>query len=275
MVAALTFAALLVTAVPVAASEGSELYSSLCASCHGAQGEGRGSFPALAQNPVADDEAQLDSVIRSGKGIMPPFSHLSEEDIAALVGYVRTTWGTTSDTSGEGASEDGAGGGTTDTTGATGGTQGEPETLPPGDATEGASLFVGAVAFESGAPPCVSCHVAGSEGRIAGSRTLGTDLTDLASRAGGAVGVAGMLAAPAFPVMLAAYEGHPLTGQERAHLGAYFEHLAAGGAASYPLLAGRLWIVGALGAAVLFALMGLLWPRRRVTAAERLRGGAR
>lgn len=275
MIAALTLATLLVTTVPVAASDGNELYSSLCASCHGVEGAGRGSFPALDKNPVADDEAQLDSVIRSGKGIMPAFSHLSDEDIAALVGYVRATWGTTSDTSGEGGSEDGAGGGTTDTTGATDGVDGESEALPSGEATEGASLFVGAVAFESGAPPCVSCHVAGAEGRIAGSRTLGTDLTDLAARAGGAAGIAGMLAAPAFPVMLAAYEGHPLTKQERAHLGAYFEHLAAGDAASYPLLAGRLWIVGALGAAVLFVLMGLLWPRRRATAAERLRRGAR
>ena len=84
-----------------------------------------------------------------------------------------------------------------------------------------------------------------------------------------------MLAAPAFPVMLAAYQEHPLTELERAHLGAYFEQLAAEGTPSDPLLAGKLWIVGVVGTAVLFALMGLLWPRQRVTAAERLRGGSR
>ena len=75
--------------------------------------------------------------------------------------------------------------------------------------------------------------------------------------------------------MLAAYEKHPLTAQERAHLGAYFEQLAAEGTPSDPLLAGRLWLAGLVGTALLFALMGLFWPRRRVTAAERLRRGAR
>ncbi len=266
---------LLPAVAPASAADGGAVYSSLCAACHGPQGEGRGSFPALAENPVAGDEAQVQAVIRSGKGVMPAFAQLSDEEVTALSDYVRATWGPPNDGGGPGSSTDGSGGGTTGTTGGAGGDGAGTETLPPGDAAVGASLFAGSAAFESGAPPCLSCHVAGNEGRVGRGRTLGTDLTDLAARAGGSVGVAGMLAAPAFPVMLAAYEEHPLTEQERAHLGAYFEQLAADGAPSDPLLAGRLWIAGLAGGAVLFALMGLLWPRQRVTAAERLRGGAR
>lgn len=270
---------LLFTTAVAQAADGETTYEARCAACHGNEGEGRGSFPALAGNPLLDDEEAVAAVVRSGRGVMPAFPQLSEEEISALTTYLRTTWGTAPDGDSDSS-------GTTDTTGGPGTTGATGTTAPdgqgageqpaqPGDPATGEALFVGATAFESGAPPCVSCHSAGINGSAGGGRLLGTDLTDLAGRAGGAVGISGMLAAPAFPVMLAAYEDKPLIVQERADLGAYFEHLAAAGAGSGSALAGKLWLPGAAGAAVLFGLMGLLWPRHRVTAGERLRGGTR
>lgn len=265
---------LLATADTARAADGAETYAGRCASCHGDAGEGRGSFPALAGNPIVDDESAVAAIVRSGSGVMPAFTQFSDDEVAALTGYMRTTWGSAPD----GGTEPGGtttsieGGGTTATTAPAG------EPAPParpGDSMIGEALFTGSTAFESGAPPCMSCHSAGANGRAGGGRLLGTDLTDLAERAGGAAGISGMLAVPAFPVMLAAYEDKPLTEQERADLGAYFEELAASGAASGSVLAGRLWLLGAAGAAVLFGLMGLLWPRHRITAGERLRGGSR
>ncbi|MHB0978728.1 MAG: c-type cytochrome [Thermoleophilia bacterium] len=275
--AAVSVSALLVAAhAAAAADDGAAIYGARCSACHGAQGEGRGSFPALAGNPLLDDEATVAAVVRSGRGVMPAFPQLSEEGISALTTYLRTTWGTApdDDSGSGGATATTEGGGTTATAAPDGqGTGGQP--ARPGDPLTGEALFVGATAFESGAPPCVSCHSAGINGRAGGARLLGSDLTDLAGRAGGAAGISGMLAAPAFPVMLAAYEDKPLTVQERADLGAYFEQLAASGAGSGSALAGKLWLLGAAGAAVLFGLMGLLWPRHRLTAGERLRGGTR
>lgn len=277
--AAVAAGGLLLTTAVAQAAGGETTYEARCAACHGDGGEGRGSFPALAGNPLLDDEATVAALVRSGRGVMPAFSQLSEEEISALTTYLRTTWGTAPDgDSGSGESTDTTG--EPDSTAVTGttapGGQGAGEQpAQPGDPATGEALFVGATAFESGAPPCMSCHSAGINGRAGGGRLLGTDLTDLAGRAGGAAGISGMLAAPAFPVMLAVYEDKPLTEQERADLGAYFEQLAASGATSGSALAGKLWLLGAAGAAVLFGLMGLLWPRHRVTAGERLRGGTR
>lgn len=281
----LTVAAVAVSALVVlvdaagATDAGEATYQARCAACHGEKGEGRGSFPALADNPIVDDEAAVAAVVRSGSGVMPAFSQLSEEEVAALTAFLRTTWGTApgGGPGSEGTTDSTQGGGSTGVTGTTAaGGQGEGgRPAQPGDPAIGEALFVGATAFESGAPPCMSCHSAGINGRAVGGRLLGTDLTDLAGRAGGASGISGMLAAPAFPVMLAAYENKPLTEQERADLGAYFEQLGASGVTSGSAMAGKLWLLGAAGAAVLFGLMGLLWPRHRITAGERLRGGSR
>lgn len=258
------------------AADGAALFATRCAACHGGQGEGRGSFPALAGNPFLDDEAAVAALVRAGSGVMPAFTQLTDEEVAALTAYLRTTWGTGPDNG-----PDPAGGtGTTTTGGATGTTAspGEGAVGGParaGDPAVGEALFVGSTAFATGAPPCMSCHSSGANGRAGGGRLLATDLTDLALRAGGGAGISAMLAAPAFPVMLAAYADKPLSEQERADLGAYFEELAATGTTSGSALAGKLWIFGAAGAAALFVLMGLFWPRHRVTAGERLRGGAR
>ncbi|MHB1343547.1 MAG: c-type cytochrome [Thermoleophilia bacterium] len=276
-VTAVAVGGLLLTTTAAPAADGGAMYTAHCAACHGDDGEGRGSFPALDGNPLVDDETAVADVVRSGRGVMPAYSQLSDDEISALTAYLRATWGT---------GPDGNSGETTDTTGATETNGGTATTVPdsqgagglpagPGDPAHGEALFVGATAFENGAPPCMPCHSAGANGRAGGGRLLGTDLTDLAARGGGAEGIAGMLAAPAFPVMRAAYENKLLTAQERADLGAYFEHLAASGSTSGSVFSGRLWLLGAAGAAVLFGLMGLLWPRHRITAGERLRGGAR
>ncbi|MHB9115368.1 MAG: c-type cytochrome [Thermoleophilia bacterium] len=276
-VTAVAVGGLLLTTTAAPAADGGAVYTAHCAACHGDDGEGRGSFPALDGNPLVDDETAVAEVVRSGRGSMPAYSQLSDDEISALTTYLRTTWGTV---------PDGNSGETTDTTGGSETTVGTATTVPdgqgtgglpagPGDPARGEALFTGAAAFENEASPCMSCHSAGANGRAGGSRLLGTDLTDLADRAGGAAGIAGMLTAPAFRVMRAAYENKPLTAQERADLGAYFEHLAASGSTSGSAFAGRLWLLGAAGAAVLFGLMGLLWPRHRITAGERLRGGAR
>ncbi len=66
---------------------GKELYASKCASCHG--DKGAGAFgPALAGNPLLDNAEGFDKVTKEGRGSMPPFTDLSEQDLADIRGYL-------------------------------------------------------------------------------------------------------------------------------------------------------------------------------------------
>lgn len=76
---------------------GEALYKSICQGCHmpDAQGaRGAGQYPALANNPRLADVDYPILMVSHGSGGMPPFqSYLSDAQIAAVVGYVRTHFG--------------------------------------------------------------------------------------------------------------------------------------------------------------------------------------
>lgn len=62
------------------------LFAQYCANCHGSFGEGRGVNPSLKNNKLAHD--QIATLIRSGKGAMPSFPQLTDEQVHQLVGLV-------------------------------------------------------------------------------------------------------------------------------------------------------------------------------------------
>lgn len=74
-------------------SEGARVFRTRCSACHGPEGEGN-LGPSLidiaARMPV---EEQL-TIVRNGKGIMPPFQPaLTDAEIAAVVEFVRVKLG--------------------------------------------------------------------------------------------------------------------------------------------------------------------------------------
>lgn len=74
------------------ASEGARLYAEHCASCHGADGGG-GSGTRLAGNRNAGREANVESIIRFGRGTMPGYAAiLSDGEIDLLRDYVVDTF---------------------------------------------------------------------------------------------------------------------------------------------------------------------------------------
>jgi len=89
------------------AADGRAVYQASCAACHGAQGRGQpGFYPPLAGNPDLWKDGRLPIlVVLHGlagpievagaryDSAMPPFGHLSDEQIAAVIGYVRSAWG--------------------------------------------------------------------------------------------------------------------------------------------------------------------------------------
>ena len=92
--------------VEVKQVDGETLYNQQCTACHQANGQGvAGQFPPLAGNRdlfISRDfpalvvlfglEGEITVEGKPFKAAMPPFAHLSDRDIAAVIGYVRSAW---------------------------------------------------------------------------------------------------------------------------------------------------------------------------------------
>ena len=76
---------------------GARLYKDYCQACHMSDGKGAtgaGTYPALANNPKLTAASYPIVIILYGKAGMPWFNGLlTPEEVAAIVGYVRTSFG--------------------------------------------------------------------------------------------------------------------------------------------------------------------------------------
>jgi mono/diheme cytochrome c family protein len=76
---------------------GEALYTNVCQACHMAKAEGAvgaGSYPALAKNANLRTSGYPVYVVLHGYKSMPPFARLmSDDQVAAVVNYVRTHFG--------------------------------------------------------------------------------------------------------------------------------------------------------------------------------------
>jgi cytochrome c oxidase subunit 2 len=75
--------------------QGEKVYQANCSACHQPTGQGMPpNFPALAGSKVATGpiDAHIKQVL-NGKGLMTPFKHLSDDDIAAVVTFERNSFG--------------------------------------------------------------------------------------------------------------------------------------------------------------------------------------
>lgn len=81
-------------------AKGKEIYEGQCAACHKPDGSGMPpTFPAIKGSKVVNGPlaAQLTQIIK-GKGAMPPFGSLSDENIAAVATYQRNALGNSAGT---------------------------------------------------------------------------------------------------------------------------------------------------------------------------------
>ncbi len=86
---------------------GSRVYQQNCQACHQADGQGvPGAFPPLVETEwVTGSEERLVRVVLHGlqgpievrgeeySGVMAPFGHLSDQNVAAVLTYIRQEWG--------------------------------------------------------------------------------------------------------------------------------------------------------------------------------------
>jgi len=84
-------AAMRETAQPVAPGKprtGAAIYAAECASCHGADRQGRDRAPSLIGIDRRISVEQLEQLLEHGRGFMPSFAQLSANDKCTIVGYV-------------------------------------------------------------------------------------------------------------------------------------------------------------------------------------------
>ncbi|MEQ8673827.1 MAG: cytochrome c [Aggregatilineales bacterium] len=76
---------------------GETVYLRNCSRCHQLDGEGFPRiYPNLAGNPLVTlhDPAPIIDIVLNGQGSMPGFKNaLSDENLAAVISYIRNTWG--------------------------------------------------------------------------------------------------------------------------------------------------------------------------------------
>ena len=77
--------------------DGAALYRSSCQACHMADGKGAvgaGMYPALANNANLEDPGYATMLVVNGYKAMPAFGQwMTDEQVAAVVSYVRTNFG--------------------------------------------------------------------------------------------------------------------------------------------------------------------------------------
>jgi mono/diheme cytochrome c family protein len=78
---------------------GDALYKAICQGCHMADGRGAvgaATYPSLVRNPRLQTPAYAITVVANGRKAMPWFAGpLSDDQIAAVVNYIRTHFGNT------------------------------------------------------------------------------------------------------------------------------------------------------------------------------------
>lgn len=79
---------------PAEDATGEEIYTELCARCHGPDLNG-GVGPALGPgaNSASEPDEYLEFTIINGRGRMPSFSSLSDQQVDRLVDYIREVQG--------------------------------------------------------------------------------------------------------------------------------------------------------------------------------------
>ncbi|GAB3768479.1 hypothetical protein GCM10028818_02990 [Spirosoma horti] len=74
------------------ASKGRSLYQTNCAACHGADRKGSGdAYPSLVDVGKRLSPPEIQAILKTGRGRMPSFEHISEQDRSTLVRFLLNT----------------------------------------------------------------------------------------------------------------------------------------------------------------------------------------
>jgi mono/diheme cytochrome c family protein len=203
----------------IKADEGEQLFNKTCAACH-TIGKGRLVGPDLAgitekrsqewlisfikssTTVIKSGDADANAVFKEYNKLLMPDNNYSDAQIISILNYINS----------------GGGGAAGQEIVAAVDILSE---VTPENIKTGAALFSGNLRLENGGAACSSCHKVRDE-NIFSSGTLAKDLSETYEVMGSA-GVSAIIKNPPFPVMLTAYQNHPLTEQEVINLTAYLK----------------------------------------------------
>ena len=75
-------------------AEGADVFVENCAECHGTAGAGTGAGPRLVGNDDLQNAPRVTRQVLFGGDMMPSFgTHLTDHEVAAVLTYVRNSWG--------------------------------------------------------------------------------------------------------------------------------------------------------------------------------------
>jgi cytochrome c2 len=257
----------LIAASPALAS-GETDFSTYCGACH-TIGQGRRVGPDLAgvferrsqewlekfvkssQALVKSGDAEAVAIVAEYNNLIMPDSVISDVQIKDVLSYIKDA--------GSGVVAAGAT--------ANLGTEKSPEpaAIPPTEANIrlGEKLFEGSQRFENGGPACNACHHVRNDA-VMGGGILAAELTTVFSRMG-VPGLKAILGSAPFPVMQAAYQDQVLTEEEVGGLVAFLQYADSEEYNQLPRDYGiGLFVIGIVGAAILFLLFGVVWRGRKV-----------
>ena len=73
-------------------TQGSEVFANHCAACHGLDGMDTDNTPSLFERVPGLDDSELVMTLLQGKGDMPAWDYLSDQELADLLAYLSNTF---------------------------------------------------------------------------------------------------------------------------------------------------------------------------------------
>lgn len=246
------------------AQEGESLFKQGCASCHSI-GKGRVVGPDLLGVKERRNEEWLikfiqssQKVIKSGdkdatalfaefNSVVMPDQNLNVDQIKSILSYITDAAASVAKPQ---------------TGGDTVALLDESKLVNSKLAEQGKRLFEGSLRLVNGGPSCITCHNVNHRDLMYGGE-LAADLTNSYTKLGGTAGLGGVLSAPPFPAMAAAFKDKPLTNSEINALNAFLFSANVPlnnqiKAPDYLLLGGTLIFLGAI------SLIFMIWYKRKV-----------
>jgi len=242
--------------------EGAVYFKQMCVACHTINGgvlvgpdlanvhdrrsdEWLQKFITSSQTLINSGDPDAVAVFEQFNKIVMPDPPFSNDQIAAIIVYIKAASGGETETAGQQAASIDTGIGSTEE-----------------DIIMGQNLFQGKVRLANGGPSCISCHHVKHDAIIGGG-ILAKELTNVFSRMG-EPGVRAILGSPPFPVMQHAYLNKSLTDEEIFSIVSFLQQADRDHMFQQPRDYGvKLAGTGIVGLIVLLVVFSLIWRKRK------------